>query len=56
MRMKTLTGLVMALAAPLAAAHEGHGLALPHWHATDALGFVVFGLVVAAALWASRRK
>ena len=54
--MKTLTGLVMALAAPLALAHEGHGLTLPHWHATDALGFVVLGLVVAAALWASRRK
>ena len=55
-RMKTLFGLVMALAAPLAPAHEGHGLAPSHWHATDALGFVVLGVVVAAALWASRRK
>ena len=54
--MKTLIGLVMALAAPLAPAHEGHGSALPHWHATDIWGFVVLGLVVAAALWASRRK
>jgi hypothetical protein len=54
--MKTLTGLAMALAAPLALAHEGHGQALPHWHATDAMGFVVLAAVVAAALWASRRK
>ena len=43
MHMKTLIGLGMALAVPLALAHEGHGLAPPHWHATDALGFVVLG-------------
>ena len=38
--MKTLIGLIVALATPLALAHEGHGLTLPHWHATDTLGFV----------------
>jgi hypothetical protein len=54
--MKTLTGFAWALVAPLALAHEGHGLASPHWHATDTLGFVLLGAVVAAALWASRRK
>ena len=54
--MKTLIGLGMALAAPLTLAHDGHGLAPSHWHATDALGFVVLGLVVAAAWWASRHK
>jgi hypothetical protein len=55
--MKTLLGFAMALAAPLALAHEGHGLAPPHWHATDALGFAVLGVIMAAAaLWASRRK
>jgi hypothetical protein len=54
--MKTLIGLGMALAVPLTLAHEGHGQAMPHWHATDALGFVVLGLVVAAAWWASRHK
>ena len=55
--MKILTGLVMALNAPLAPAHGGHGLALPHWHATDAWGFVALAIVVAAAaaLW-HRRK
>jgi len=54
--MKTLIGFVAAWAAPLALAHDGHGLALPHWHATDTLGFVVLGVIVAAALWVSRRK
>jgi len=54
--MKTLMGFVAAWAAPLAQAHDGHGLAPPHWHATDTLGFVALGVIVAAALWASRRK
>ena len=39
-----------------ALAHEGHGLAASHWHATDTLGFVLLAAVVAAALWASRRR
>ena len=54
--MRLLTGIALALAAPLASAHDGHGLAGAHWHASDALGFVVLGAVVAGALWASRRK
>jgi hypothetical protein len=54
--MKFSLGWLIASFAPLALAHEGHGLTLPHWHATDVLGFVVLGVVVAAALWASRRK
>jgi hypothetical protein len=54
--MKMLTGFACALAAPLALAHDGHGLASPHWHATDPLGFLLLGAVVAAALWVSRRK
>jgi len=40
----------------LAFAHPGHGQGAVHWHATDTLGFVVLGLVVAAALWASHRR
>ena len=35
-------------------AHEGHGLAGPHWHASDAWGFVVLGGLVALAVWLSR--
>jgi hypothetical protein len=54
--MRRLKGLLTACASPLALAHEGHGLASPHWHATDTMGFVLLAVIVAAALWASRRK
>jgi len=36
-------------------AHEGHGLFGSHWHATDALGFVALGALVALAVWLSRK-
>ena len=35
-------------------AHDGHGLPGAHWHATDVLGFVALGAVVAVASWLSR--
>jgi hypothetical protein len=38
-----------------ALAHEGHGLEGAHGHATDAWGFVVLALVVAAMLWSGRK-
>jgi hypothetical protein len=41
---------ISAFAAP-AFAHEGHGLAGTHWHATDTLGFVVAGVAIAVALY-----
>lgn len=40
--------------APLALAHEGHGLHGPHWHATDAWGFIAVGALVMLAVWLSR--
>jgi hypothetical protein len=47
----------LAVAAmPLAQAHEGHGPLGPHGHATDAVGYLLLGLIAAAALWAARRK
>jgi len=36
-------------------AHEGHGLQGVHWHATDTLGFVVVAVMVAVAIWLSRK-
>lgn len=45
-----------ALLATGAFAHEGHGLAGTHWHATDVWGFVAFAALVAVAVWLSRRK
>ena len=45
------------MALPVGAlAHEGHGLAGPHWHATDTWGFVVTAVLAGAALWFGRKK
>ena len=46
----------MLLLPALALAHEGHGPAGAHWHATDAWGFAMVGVLLAAALWFGRRK
>ncbi len=37
-------------------AHDGHGLAGSHWHATDVWGFVVVGGLAAVAIWVSRKN
>lgn len=36
-------------------AHEGHGLGGTHWHATDALGFVVAAALVALAVYFGKK-
>ena len=41
--------------ASTAFAHDGHGLAGSHWHATDVLGFVAVGCLAAVAIWLARR-
>ncbi len=38
-----------------ALAHDGHGMAGSHWHATDVWGFVVVGCLSAVAIWFSRK-
>ena len=45
-----------ALLAGAAAAHEGHGLAGAHWHASDTWGFIVVAALAALAIWLSRGK
>lgn len=48
--------LQIALTAPAALAHDGHGMeASSHWHATDGWGWVV-GLALVAAMWWGGRK
>ncbi|HMA06630.1 MAG TPA: hypothetical protein VKP68_02135 [Ramlibacter sp.] len=37
-------------------AHDGHGLAGSHWHATDTLGFALVALLAALAIWSARDK
>ena len=53
--MKKLLTLTAALPTLPAWAHEGHGLFGSHWHATDALGFVALGALVALAVWLSKK-
>ena len=36
-------------------AHDGHGLAGTHWHATDALGFAVAATLVAMAFYFGKK-
>ena len=47
--------LVMAHLAQNTFAHEGHGLGSSHWHATDALGFVVAAALVAVAVYFGKK-
>ena len=54
--MNRIPTALLALAATPGFAHEGHGLFGAHWHASDAWGFVVLAVLVAAAWWASRGK
>jgi hypothetical protein len=54
--MKPLWGALALAASSLAVAHEGHGMGTHHWHATDALGFVVLAIAIGLVLWATRRK
>jgi hypothetical protein len=53
--MKSLLTLSAAFAYLPAFAHDGHGLFGSHWHATDALGFVVVGGLIALAVWLSKK-
>ncbi len=54
--VNTFAVAAASIAASAARAHDGHGAAGAHWHATDAWGFVLVGALVAAALWLGRRK
>jgi hypothetical protein len=38
-----------------AIAHQGHGAAGVHWHATDTAGFVAVAVLAGVAIWLSRK-
>ena len=52
--LKNIALSAIATSATAAFGHEGHALQDTHWHATDAWGFVIMGIVVASAIWMSR--
>ena len=50
--MKTISLMLVSAIGTAALAHDGHGLGgSAHWHATDALGFVVAAALIAAAFY-----
>jgi hypothetical protein len=51
---KLLSIALINLTATAVFAHDGHGLAGTHWHATDVLGFVAAAVAVGVAVWLSR--
>ena len=51
---KLLLLTLINITATAAFAHNGHGLAGTHWHATDVLGFVAVAVMVGVAVWLSR--
>ncbi|MGL4809087.1 MAG: hypothetical protein ACRC4O_10130 [Giesbergeria sp.] len=53
---KLLTAAGLAGASINALAHSGHGAEGAHWHATDAWGFALAGVVVALLVWMRRGK
>ncbi len=55
--MRLFLPLLILAAAHAARAHEGHGLPGPsHWHASDALGFIVAAVMAAGIFWWRGRK
>lgn len=51
MPMRHLITPAALLSPALALAHDGHGLAGAHWHATDTLGLIASAAAVALGLW-----
>jgi hypothetical protein len=43
------------LPATAAFSHEGHGFAGSHWHTSDLAGLAALGVLIALAVWLSRK-
>ena len=53
---RTAAASLLCLCSAAASAHDGHAQHGAHWHATDLWGFLVVGLVLAAAAaWRGRK-
>jgi hypothetical protein len=54
--MKKISWMLGAAIGTAAIAHDGHGLGgSAHWHATDALGFVIAAALVAVAVYFGKK-
>jgi len=52
---RLLAGAALYTGAARVFAHDGHGLAGTHWHASDTLGFLLVAVLALAAAWLSRK-
>ncbi len=58
--MKSITTKLIALCAAFlpathAFSHENHGFIGSHWHASDVAGLAALGVLIAVALWLSKK-
>ena len=54
--MKKISLLLVSAIGTAALAHDGHGLgSSTHWHASDALGFVIAAALVAVAVYFGKK-
>jgi hypothetical protein len=56
--MKTIKSIALSavfLPATSAFSHEGHGLTGSHWHMSDVAGLTALGVLIALALWLSKK-
>lgn len=56
MKTSLFSGVFLYGAARMAFAHDDHGMAGSHWHATDVFGFAIAVALAAAGLWWLGRK
>jgi hypothetical protein len=52
---KFIASCAVSLTATGAFSHEGHGFAGSHWHASDVAGLAALGVLIAVAVWLSRK-
>jgi len=54
--MKKITLMLSSAIGAASLAHDGHGLGgSAHWHATDAIGFVIAAALVAVAVYFGKK-
>ena len=58
--MKAITTKFIAICAgfmpaTLVFSHENHGFIGSHWHASDVAGFAALGVLIAVAIWLSKK-
>jgi hypothetical protein len=53
--IKFIAACAVFMPATAAFSHEGHGLTGSHWHMSDVAGLAALGVLIALAVWLSRK-